>query len=60
MNDGGYPHHRAAWPTKWTGGGQIQAFGLCKIEGYKIRTDQKGTWCVPTSGNGLEWPMTRP
>lgn len=40
--------------------GQIQAFGMCRIEGYKVRTDQKGTWCVSTSGNGLEWPLTRP
>lgn len=40
--------------------GQIQAFGMCKIEGYKIRTDQKGTWCVSVSGNGLMWPVTRP
>jgi len=40
--------------------GQIQAFGMCKIEGYKIRTDQKGTWCVSTSGSGLEWPLARP
>lgn len=40
--------------------GQIQAFGMCKIEGYKIRTDQKGTWCVSASGNGLEWPLARP
>jgi len=39
--------------------GQIQAFGMCKIEGYKIRTDRKGTWCVPLSGNGLEWPIDR-
>jgi len=39
--------------------GQIQAFGMCKIEGYKIRTDQKGTWCVPASGSGLTWPVTR-
>ncbi|OAG77185.1 Replication protein [Acetobacter malorum] len=38
--------------------GQIQAFGMCRIEGYKVRTDQKGTWCVSTSGNGLEWPVT--
>lgn len=40
--------------------GQIQAFGMCKIEGYKIRTDQKGTWCVSVSGNGLMWPVARP
>ena len=40
--------------------GQIQAFGMCRIEGYKVRTDQKGTWCVSTSGNGLEWPLARP
>jgi flagellar biosynthesis/type III secretory pathway protein FliH len=40
--------------------GQIQAFGMCKIEGYTIRTDQKGTWCVSVSGNGLMWPVTRP
>jgi flagellar biosynthesis/type III secretory pathway protein FliH len=40
--------------------GQIQAFGMCKIEGYKIRTDQKGTWCVSVSGNGLIWPVARP
>lgn len=40
--------------------GQIQAFGMCKIEGYKIRTDQKGAWCVSVSGNGLMWPVTRP
>lgn len=40
--------------------GQIQAFGMCKIEGYKIRTDQKGTWCVSASGNGLMWPVARP
>jgi len=40
--------------------GQIQAFGMCLIDGYKVRTDQKGTWCVSTSGNGLEWPLVRP
>jgi len=40
--------------------GQIQAFGMCRIEGYKVRTDQKGTWCVSTSGSGLEWPLARP
>jgi predicted patatin/cPLA2 family phospholipase len=40
--------------------GQIQAFGMCRIEGYKVRTDQKGTWCVSTSSNGLEWSLTRP
>jgi len=40
--------------------GQIQAFGMCKIEGYKISTDQKGTWCVSVSGNGLMWPVARP
>ncbi|MDG6095533.1 hypothetical protein LOC54_10550 [Acetobacter sp. AN02] len=40
--------------------GQIQAFGMCKIEGYKIRTDQKGTWCVSVSGKGLMWPVARP
>ena len=40
--------------------GQIQAFGMCKIEGYKIRTDQKGTWCVSVSGGGLMWPITPP
>jgi len=40
--------------------GQIQAFGMCKIEGYKIKTDQKGTWCVSISGNGLMWPVARP
>lgn len=40
--------------------GQIQAFGMCRIEGYKVRTDQKGTWCVSTSGNGLEWALARP
>lgn len=40
--------------------GQIQAFGMCRIEGYKVRTDQKGTWCVSTSGNGLEWLLARP
>ncbi|WP_061507216.1 hypothetical protein [Acetobacter malorum] len=40
--------------------GQIQAFGMCKIEGYKIRTDQKGTWCVSVSGSGLMWPVARP
>lgn len=40
--------------------GQIQAFGMCKIEGYKIRTDQKGTWCVSTSGGGLMWPIAPP
>jgi len=40
--------------------GQIQAFGMCRIEGYKVRTDQKGTWCVSTSGNGIEWPMVHP
>jgi len=40
--------------------GQIQAFGMCRIEGYKIRTNQKGTWCVSTSENGLEWPLVRP
>lgn len=40
--------------------GQIQAFGMCKIEGYKIRTDQKGTWCVSVSGDGLMWPVVRP
>ncbi|MBS0961452.1 hypothetical protein [Acetobacter thailandicus] len=39
--------------------GQIQAFGMCKIEGYKIRTDQKGMWCVSISGNGLMWPIAR-
>ena len=39
--------------------GQIQAFGMCKIEGYKIRTDQKGTWCVPVSGKGLEWLLAK-
>ena len=40
--------------------GQIQAFGMCRIEGYKVRTDPKGTWCVSTSGSGLEWPLARP
>lgn len=40
--------------------GQIQAFGMCRIEGYKIRTDRKGTWCAPLSGNGLEWPIAQP
>jgi len=40
--------------------GQIQAFGMCRIEGYKVRTDQKGTWCVSTSGRGIEWPLARP
>lgn len=40
--------------------GQIQAFGMCRIEGYKVRIDQKGTWCVSASGNGLEWPLARP
>jgi len=39
--------------------GQIQAFGLCKIEGYKIRTDQKGTWCASVSGKGLEWLLAK-
>jgi len=39
--------------------GQIQAFGMCRIEGYKVRTDRKGTWCVPLSGSGLEWPIDR-
>jgi len=39
--------------------GQIQAFGMCRIEGYKVKTDQKGTWCVSTSGNGLEWSLAR-
>jgi len=39
--------------------GQIQAFGMCRIEGYTVKTDQKGTWCVSTSGNGLEWPLER-
>lgn len=40
--------------------GQIQAFGMCKIEGYKVRTDQKGTWCVSASGGGLMWPIAQP
>jgi len=39
--------------------GQIQAFGRCQIDGYQIRTDQKGTWCVSVSGNGLMWPVAR-
>lgn len=40
--------------------GQIQAFGLCKIEGYKITTKRNMTWCVSKSGNDLEWPMVVP
>lgn len=40
--------------------GQIQAFGMCKIEGYKVKTDRQGTWCVSGSGTGLEWPLTQP
>ncbi|WP_215751969.1 hypothetical protein [Gluconobacter sp. P5E10] len=39
--------------------GLIQAFGMCKIEGYKIRTDMKGAWCVSISGNGIEWSLPR-
>jgi len=35
--------------------GQIQAFGRCQIDGYQIRINQKETWCVSTSGNGLKW-----
>ena len=40
--------------------GQIQAFGLCKIEGYKITTKRNMTWCVSKSGNDLEWPIVVP
>ncbi|KAA8420761.1 hypothetical protein FKW50_14815 [Acetobacter pomorum] len=40
--------------------GQIQAFGMCKIEGYKVKTDRKGTWCVSESGEGLVWPIVPP
>jgi len=40
--------------------GEIQAFGLCKIEGYKIKTNQEGTWCAPTFGSGIKWPVERP
>ncbi|GAO00962.1 plasmid replication protein [Komagataeibacter xylinus NBRC 13693] len=40
--------------------GQIQAFGMCKIEGYKVKTDRKGTWCVSESGEGLIWPIVPP
>ncbi|OUI99261.1 hypothetical protein [Acetobacter cibinongensis] len=37
--------------------GQIQAFGMCRIGGYKTIQKKDGPWCVSTSGNGLEWPM---
>lgn len=35
--------------------GQIQAFGMCRIEGYTIKVNNNEKWCNPTSGYGIKW-----
>lgn len=37
--------------------GQIQAFGMCRIEGYKPIQRKGQTICAPTSGTGLQWTI---
>ncbi|GAL98679.1 hypothetical protein AA0312_1313 [Acetobacter tropicalis NRIC 0312] len=37
--------------------GEIQAFGMCRIEGYKPIQRKGQTICAPTSGTGLQWTI---
>lgn len=37
--------------------GQIQAFGMCKIEGYRVIEKNNSNWCVPINNHGISWEI---